>query len=100
MNEILTQIFRLLHLPILSTDNIFGQIGFYTETFFAFVSFLLVINLILKFFRREEVFTGWTTFLLIIVPTALIIFSIIWLIPEKVENAWKTIKPPSQTIEY
>jgi hypothetical protein len=71
----------------------FGQIGFYTEAFFVIASFLLILNIFLKYPRRDEVFTSWTTFLLIVVPASLIIWAIIWLIPEKVENAWGLIKP-------
>lgn len=93
MKDYFVKIFQFLHLPVLGSDIMFGQIGFYAEAIFVISAFLLVINLLLKYPRRDEVFTGWTTLLLIVVPASLIFFAIIWLIPEKVDRAWELIKP-------
>ncbi len=86
-------IIDFLNLPNIPADTIFGNIGFYAEVIFLIFATLLIINLILKFFRREEFFTGWTTFLIIIIPASLIIFIIIWLIPQKIEHIWNNIRP-------
>jgi len=93
IREYFTKILVILHLPILGKDALFGQIGFYAEAVFVVSAFLLIINLLLKYPRRDELFTTWTTFLFILVPASLIFFAIIWLIPEKVDKAWELIKP-------
>ncbi len=93
MRDFFIKIFQLLHLPVLEPNVMFGQLGFYVEAFFVISAFLLLINLLLKYPRGDEVFTSWTTFLLIIVPASLIFFAIIWLIPEKVDKAWELLRP-------
>ena len=93
MNDFLIRVFVFLHLPVIPVENIFGKIGFYAEAVFVIASFLLILNILLKYPRREEVFTTWTTFLLIVIPTSLVIWAIVWLVPEKVEKAWGLLKP-------
>ena len=100
MNDFLIRIFELLHLPIIPADTIFGKIGFYAEAVFVIASFLLILNILLKYPRREEVFTTWTTFLLIVIPTSLVIWAIVWFIPKKVEKAWGLTKTPYVALSF
>lgn len=93
MKDFFITIFQILHLPVLGPDVLFGKLGFYVEVVFVVSSFLLLVNLLLKYPRRDELFTSWTTFLLIIVPASLIFFAVIWLIPEKIDKAWEIVKP-------
>ncbi len=81
------------HLPKIPQDTIFGKVGFYAEALFLLLAIFLIVNILFKIPRREEFFTGWTGFLLIMLPICFIIFLIAWLIPDKVGDFWIDVKP-------
>jgi len=83
----------ILNLPYIPIDDFLGIVGYIAEVIFAITAVLLIINLILKIYKRDDFSTGWTTFLLIVVAVSGIVFLICWLIPEKVEAAWQILRP-------
>lgn len=87
------QIFRTLNLPKLPTNTPLEKVGFYAEIIFVLVSFLLVIDFIIRIFKRDFTSTNFTIFILFLTLTAGAIFLIFWQMPAIVDKAWPLLKP-------
>ena len=93
MTSFFEKVIVFLNLPLIPQSTIFNTIGFYAEVVFVITSFLLIINVLLKYPRGEEFFTTWTTFLMILIAVSAAVAVVVYLIPEKVNDSWQRIQP-------
>ena len=83
----------LLHMPILSDSSPLFKLGSIAEFTLGVTIILLIINLIRKAIDKDQFFTGWTTFLIIVILISAGIFILCWQMPGIVTRGWMLIHP-------